>query len=289
MRYACIDIGSNTTRLLVAECGGGELRELHQERAFTRVARGLGAGGVIAPGKLAEVAGVVADQLRRARELGASEVHGFATAAVRRAGNGAELLTAIRDACGLEVRILSGAEEARLAFLGVSGTLETQPDGELGVVDVGGGSSELVVGVAPDRVSWSNSFALGSGDLADEFLRSDPPSTHELELARRRVAEVLDGLVVPHPPSAVAVGGSATSLRTLAGGVLDEAAFKRTLSVLTSARAAEVARRFALDQERVRLLPAGLLILQKASELFGAALEIGRGGIREGVLLEVSG
>jgi exopolyphosphatase/guanosine-5'-triphosphate,3'-diphosphate pyrophosphatase len=286
MRRACIDIGSNTTRLLVADCGADDLSEVHQERAFTRVGRGVAPDGTIAPAKIAEVVDVVAAQLRRAHELGSEQVRGVATAAIRRAANGAALVAAIRGACGLEVDILSGEDEARLAFLGAARTLGHRPSGELGVVDVGGGSSELVVGTAPDRVSWCTSFGVGSGDLADECLHSDPPSTAELAEARSRVDQALRGLHVPHPAEAVAVGGSATSLRRLAGPLLDATAFTRTLRLLGSERAADVALRFTLDLERVRLLPAGLLILQAASELFGAALQIGSGGVREGVLLE---
>jgi exopolyphosphatase/guanosine-5'-triphosphate,3'-diphosphate pyrophosphatase len=286
VRRACIDIGSNTTRLLVAECDGEQLLEIHQERAFTRIGRGLLADGTIAPAKLAEVVDVVVAQLRLARELGALDTRAVATAAIRRAGNGSALVDAIHGACGLAVEILSGEEEARLAFVGAARTLDHVPAGKLGVVDVGGGSSELVVGTAPDRVSWSTSFGLGSGDLADGWLRSDPPSRGELAAARSRVAEALEGLEVPHPSEAVAVGGSATSLRRLAGPVLDPEAFRRSLALLATERATEVARRFALDRERVRLLPAGLLILQAASELFGTSLALGRGGVREGVLLE---
>jgi exopolyphosphatase/guanosine-5'-triphosphate,3'-diphosphate pyrophosphatase len=162
------------------------------------------------------------------------------------------------------------------------------PDGELGVVDVGGGSSELVVGRAPDEVRWSTSFAVGSGDLADQCLHSDPPSDAELRDARRRIERALEGIDVPRPAEAVAVGGTATSLRLFAGPVLDSAAFGRALRLLASERASAVAARFVLDIERVRLLPAGLLILQRASELLGSPLQVGRGGLREGVLLEAS-
>jgi exopolyphosphatase/guanosine-5'-triphosphate,3'-diphosphate pyrophosphatase len=289
VRGACIDIGSNTTRLLVADRDSGELREVHQERAFTRVSRGLGEGGAISETKIAEVAGVVSDQLRRARELGAAHVHVVATAAIRRAGNREDLVTAIRSSCGLEVKILTDVEEARLAFVGAARTSTTAPDGLLGVADVGGGSSELVVGQAPDVVRWCASLAVGSGDLADEFLRSDPPSTDQLERARASIAQRLDGIDAPQPASAIAVGGSATSLRRMAGDVLDDASCERALRVLASAPAAELARRFVLDTERVRLLPAGLLILRACGERFGVPLQIGQGGIREGVLLEASG
>ena len=285
MRRACIDIGSNTTRLLVADCTDGGLLEIHQERAFTLIGHSL-QDGAIPPGKVDEVVAVVCAQLARARELGAAEVSAVATAAIRTAANGRSLTDAIEKTCGLEVDVLSGEEEARLAFVGAAGTLGHVPDGELGVVDVGGGSSELVVGEVPDKVSWSASFALGSAGLARSFMHSDPPAPDELRQARDRVRSELGRLAVPHPTEAVAVGGSATSLSQLAGALLDADGFTRALGVLTNATAAQTARRFGLAVERVRLLPAGLLILQAASESFGLALRVASGGLREGVLLE---
>jgi len=286
VRRACIDIGSNTTRLLVAECAGKRLAEIHQERAFTFIARGIKRDGTITAAKIAEVVEVVAGQLRRAHDLGAADVRAVATAGIRRSVNGDALLAAISNACELRVEMLSGEEEARLAFVGAARTLGHVPAGELGVVDVGGGSSELVVGTAPDRVSWCSSFAVGSGDLADACLHSDPPSPPELARARDEIERALEGLDVPRPAEAVAVGGSATSLHRLVGPSLDADAFKRSLWLLANECAADIARRFALDVERVRLLPAGLLILEAASALFGTTLQIARGGLREGVLLE---
>jgi exopolyphosphatase / guanosine-5'-triphosphate,3'-diphosphate pyrophosphatase len=286
VRRACIDIGSNTTRLLVADCTGEGLVEVHQEKAFTKIGHDLRRHGEITSAKIAEVVEVVAAQLQTAQALGATEAHGVATAAIRHAANGAALVEAIGRGCGVKVAILSGAEEARLAFVGAARTLGHAPAGTLGVVDVGGGSSELVVGTVPDNVSWCTSFGVGSGHLTDGCLRSDPPSSAELAEARALVAESLEGVEVPHPAEAVAVGGSATSLRRLAGPLLDPDAFGRTLQLLASERRAVLAGRFELDPERVRLLPAGLLILQAASELFGTSLQIARGGVREGVLLE---
>ncbi len=288
MRLACIDIGSNTTRLLVADCELGSLAEVHQQRAFTRLSGELSADGILSEQKIEEVASVVSEQLGVARSLGAASVYALATAAIRRARNGAALAGAVRAACGLKVRILSEQEEARLAFVGAARMLEWAVGGLLGVVDVGGGSSELIVGQAPDVIDWSRSFAVGSGDVADTFLRSDPPSAGELARARAHVSAAFAGVRVPDTAAAVAVGGSATSLRRLAGERLDEAVFARLFELLMSARAAEVARRYALDQQRVRLLPAGLMILQAAAAVFGTTLRIGRGGIREGALLEAA-
>ncbi len=289
MRRACIDIGSNTTRLLVAECGAGEFVPIHQERAFTHLARGRLGDGTITAHKLEEVTSVVAAQVARARELGAGEIAAIATAAIRDAPNGAELNSAIRSSCGLEVEVLTAEREARLAFLGAARTLGHVPDGDLGVVDVGGGSSEIVVGSPPDVIRWSTSLELGSGELTETWLRSDPPSESELVKARDAIERAFSGLEAPRPAEAVAVGGSAASLRALAGSLLDAEAFTRSLRLLAAEPARVIARRFDLHIERVRLLPAGLLILQAAAELFAAPLRVGIGGIREGILLEAAG
>ena len=188
VRRACIDIGSNTTRLLVAECGDARLLEVHQERAFTRIGRALRDDGAIAP-----------DEDRRGRRGRRRPARARPRARRRgrpRRGHGGDPPGAQRRRAGrgdpgppgLEVRILSGEEEARLAFVGAARTLGHVPRGALGVVDVGGGSSELVVGTAPDRVSWSRLFGVGSGDLAEDCLRSDPPSADELARRAPRLA-----------------------------------------------------------------------------------------------------
>ena len=286
MRRACIDIGSNTTRLLVADCVDDKLVEVHQERVFTHIGRGRDPQGSISADKIEEVAAVVAEQVERARGLGVSEVRAVATAAIREATNGDLLVAGVRDRCGLEVEILSWQEEARLAFIGVARTLPVRPVGKLGVVDVGGGSSELVVGTAPDRVSWAASLPLGSAELTHRCLRSDPPTSRELADAQDEIDTVLDALDVPSPVQASAVGGSATSLARLAGTPLDEVAFMRTLELLTRHPTAETAREHGLEEERVRLLPAGLLILQAASRRFGLPLNVGHGGLREAILFE---
>ena len=286
MRRACIDIGSNTTRLLVADCDGEHLVEVHQEKAFTHVRRGLTTSDEIEAEKIAELVAVVGAQLEAARNLGAADIRGVATAAVRQAANRQELVSALRESCGLDLTILSAEDEARLAFSGAARTLAYVPSGPLGVVDAGGGSCELVVGTVPDRVDWYASFPLGSGDLTDECLPSDPPTAEELGRASERVRVVFGGVRPPPAAHVVAVGGSATSLRRIAGPRLDASAFKRVIAVLTTDPSVVVAERFALEADRVRLLPAGLLILQVAADRFGRPLEVARGGLREGLLLE---
>jgi exopolyphosphatase/guanosine-5'-triphosphate,3'-diphosphate pyrophosphatase len=286
VRCACIDIGSNTTRLLVAERRDGALCEVLSQRIFTRL---RGHEGAIPADLVAEVASTVASQVRLARESGAERVRVVATAAIRDAINREELCSAIARASGREVAVLSCEEEARLAFAGATRTLGHAPAGRIAVVDVGGGSSEIVVGTMAGGVRWSASLRVGSGFLADHYLRSDPPAAAELDAVRGHVAGILEGLDAPPADIAYAVGGSATSLRRLIGAVLDHETLGRGVRVLSEAPADDVARRYDLHRERVRVLPAGMLMLDAASAALGLPLHIAGGGLREGVVLEQLG
>ena len=144
-----------------------------------------------------------------------------ATAAIRGAANRDEFVRVVGERGGVEVTILEGEEEARLAFLGATRTLGRALDGVVGVVDVGGGSTRNggrhrrggghLVGVVPARL----------GQLADEYLHSDPPAAAELLAMSAHAVGVFGGLDVPRPDVAVAVGGSAASLRRLVGAVLE--------------------------------------------------------------------
>jgi exopolyphosphatase / guanosine-5'-triphosphate,3'-diphosphate pyrophosphatase len=287
MVLGCIDIGSNTTRLLVADGSNGHLKELVVQRAFTRIGKSLLKGGAIPPDKIEETAGVVRTQARVAREVGAHEVVAVATAAIRDAPNREELCTAVQTAGGMPLEVLSGEEEARLSFVGAARTLATPPAGTMAVIDVGGGSSELAIGQPDGSVEWSESFRIGSGFLADSYLRSDPPAVVELEAVRSHVEGTFEGLEPPPAETAVAVGGTATSLRRLLGAELSHETLERGIRVLSQTRIDDVASRFELDPERVRLLPAGILVLEAMSDCLGLPLRIARGGLREGVLLEL--
>jgi exopolyphosphatase/guanosine-5'-triphosphate,3'-diphosphate pyrophosphatase len=289
VRRACIDIGSNTTRLLVADDAGSGLVVVCEERAYTRIGGALTESGEIPAAKCAEVIEVVAGQWERAQALGAGEVHGVATDAIRRAVNGAELLAQVRGRTGLAVRILSGGEEARLAFRGATGMLPTTPSQWLGVLDVGGGSSEVVIARPGAEITWWVSLALGSGVLSATHLHHDPPTAGELSTARAEVAAVTERVAWDGPRAGLvlAVGGSATSLCRLAGAArLDAGAFAGALEILTAQPARRIAEEHGIDPVRARLLPAGLLILESLVTRLGHAVEVVRGGIREGVLLE---
>jgi exopolyphosphatase/guanosine-5'-triphosphate,3'-diphosphate pyrophosphatase len=279
MVCACVDIGSNTTRLLVAEVREGQFTEVLQRRAFTRI----GTGQVIPPPKIAEVSEVVRSQVALARRVGAEHVRVVATASIRAAVNRDEFLAGM----SVGVEVLDGPEEARLAFLGATATLGTELPGVVGVVDVGGGSTEIAVGTVAEGVGWSSSFLVGSGVLADHYLRSDPPSSAQLQAVREHACEVLETRTVPAAERAVAVGGSAASLRRLVGDVIDPGSLERALGLLCAHPAADLAAHMGLEAERVRLLPAGILILGVAAQRLGRPLEIGRGGLREGLLLDM--
>jgi exopolyphosphatase / guanosine-5'-triphosphate,3'-diphosphate pyrophosphatase len=280
-----IDIGSNTTRLLVAEPQEGQLRKVMEQRAYTRIGKGARKNGKITAEKVAEVAEAVTTQVRLAEELGAEVIRTVATATIRDAKNRDKVVKEIEEAAGVEVDVLGEEEEGRLAFLGATKSLGHPVEGNLAVVDVGGGSSEVIFGTVADGVSEVRSFKIGSGSLAEDYLESDPPSAAEIRQLRDHIADFFEGVELKRPDQAVAVGGSATSLRTLVGAVLEYETLERAVRVLSSDEIAEVAKRFELDSRRVTLLPAGVLLLEKFSQLLGQPLQIGRGGLREGIIL----
>jgi len=288
VRFACIDIGSNTTRLLVADDVGGRLAPVLQQRAFTRLGRACRPGQPVPPESAAALAEVVGQQTAAAREAGALALRVVATAALRRAADGREVCAALGAAAGVDVELLEPEEEARLAFAGATASLTDAADDEpVAVADVGGGSSELIVGTRGGGVTWSRSLPIGSGDLAERHLRSDPPLPSELGAIATEAEAAFDGVVVPPVARAVAVGGNATSLRRLVGPCLDPEMLVRAVATLVSAPAAVVADQHDLDPVRVHLLPAGILVLAAIAARVGP-LAVAEGGLREGLLLELA-
>ena len=285
MLCAAIDIGSNTTRVLVAEPQEGQLRKVMEQRAYTRIGKASQHNGAIDADKVAELAEAVATQVRLAEEVGAKAIRTVATAAIREAANRTEVVAEITRVAGVEVEVLSEHEEGRLAFIGATKTLGHPVEGDVAVVDVGGGSSEVVVGSVTEGLRSVQSFKIGSGSLADDFLSNDPPSPAEIRAVRDHISDFFGGIEFEQPDQAVAVGGSATSLRTLVGAALEYETLERAVRVLTGDPILEVAKRFELDPRRVRILPTGVLLLEKLSELLGQPLQIGKGGLREGVIL----
>ncbi len=284
MRCACVDIGTNTTRLLVAETEGGRVREVAAVRRFLRLV--ADDDGAIPPPAVAALAKIVAAQVRAAYGHGVREVRIVGTAAIRAARNRDDLCAAVYEVAGVHVEVLTSEQEATLAFAGALATLAQPPAGAIGVIDVGGGSSELVTGTVHDGVTWWTSLPIGSGTLAARHLRSDPPALDELAAVRAEIDVALEGVRPPAAEVVLAVGGSATTLAAAAGGELAPATIARILAVLLAEPASEAAKRLGLPVERVRLLPVGLLALEAIWGAFGdVPLHIALGGLREGVVL----
>lgn len=282
-----MDIGTNTTRLLVADRTPGGLRTVVVARAFVP----LGAAA-LAPGALAATTAAlctaVTGHLEIAREHDVDVLRVVGTAALRAAEDPDALCAAVRAAAGTDVEILTPQEEARLAFRGATGTLLSPHalPGEVAVVDVGGGSTEVAVGEPPGAVRWWRSVPLGSAALTAAHVRTDPPAWAEIDAMRAAAAEALRFPDAPRPMLTYAVGGSAASLPRIVGAQVTPEAAERAVALLTAAPAARVAAEHGLDERRVRVLPAGILLLAAAGVALGSAPVVARGGLREGVVLE---
>jgi exopolyphosphatase/guanosine-5'-triphosphate,3'-diphosphate pyrophosphatase len=288
VRCACIDIGSNTTRLLVAEADAaapGRLREVESHRAFMRLSTRERRDG-LSPDKAEAMAEVVAEQALAARAAGVAALRIVATAGLRHARGRGALLARLGTAAGCPVEVLSPEEEARLAFAGATAGLAA--DGRpVAVIDVGGGSTELVRGTPGGEIGWWASVPLGSGALAERFLHGDPPTGAELRAARDHARAVLDAAGCERTDQAWTVGGSATSLGRVVGPVLTADALDDALRRVCARPAAESALAMDLHVERVRLLPAGLVLLSAAARAFGCPVRVAAGGLREGVVLDL--
>jgi exopolyphosphatase/guanosine-5'-triphosphate,3'-diphosphate pyrophosphatase len=288
MRVGIVDIGSNTARLLVADVSHDDaLTPVGTRRAYLGLGAEIARTGLLGDETIERTAMLAGAYAARARVLGAEAVRTLVTAPGRQAATGAALVAALERGTAAPVRVLSADEEGRLAFAGVVHAIEGRQPGVVGVVDVGGGSTEVILGTVPGGASKVLSWRVGSGVLADELISSDPPSAAEIRKVRDRIDDIFDGVEIEHPAQAVAVGGSATSLRRLVGAVLEYETLERGIRVLCGDPAADVARRFELDPQRVRILTTGVLLLEKVSELLGQPLQIGKGGLREGVILDL--
>ena len=288
-RYAVIDVGTNTVRLLVAE---QERRPPHSDvtptRSCVRLGRDLRATARISDQSLLHVSEALRSYSGVARKLGAVDLRIIATSAAREAENGQELAARVLADTGHELEIIDEDEEARLAWVGALNALDEPWEGEVGVVDVGGGSTEVVVGSIGNGIHFSHSYKLGSGRLTDMCIEHDPPRPFELERVRRIIDETLPAMgEIPQPQHASAVAGSASNLRRLVGPLLDVEALERAVRILCEHPSRRVARRFELEQERVRILPAGALILHACAVRLGVPLWFCKGGIREGAVLDM--
>lgn len=283
VRVAVVDVGTNSTRLLVAEVVGGRVRELERRTAVTRLGEGVDRTGRLSGAAVERVMGTVAEYRRAIDELGAERVVAIATSAVREAANGEELLRGLAERCGIEARVISGEEEARLTFLGATSQVPDGPEPTL-VVDIGGGSTELVVGAPWVEPEFHVSTELGSVRQSERHLAGDPPAPDELEAARRDVREVL-AAEAPERARArvvrgIAVAGTATSLAAIdqeldpydptrvQGYPLRLPACEGMLARLASLALPERRRVRGLHPDRAPTIVAGALILVEVMRAF---------------------
>lgn len=283
-RCACIDVGSNTTALLVADVDAGEIAPVGTRRVFTLLGAEAGPTG-ISEEKITEVVIAVEELLGHVATLACDHVELLATHVVREAHNGHELEAKIREATGRTLEVIDGHQEARYSFIGAIGGMQRLRATTV-VIDAGGGSTEVSY-CSPNSDPVTASFHIGSATLQNRFMTSDPPLPEEIARARAYAEDQFSELDLPEDISlALAVGGGASTARQLTGGVLDRPSIARVLALTTSLSSTELASRFEIAENRARLLSAGLTILDVLADRIGSGLEVGLGGLREGVLLD---
>jgi exopolyphosphatase/guanosine-5'-triphosphate,3'-diphosphate pyrophosphatase len=286
MRLGVVDVGSNTVRLLVAWSDGLRCRPVRQHKLVLRLGACVEEHGRIPIGKLAETADRVRELVQDARrDCDAVEI--LVTSPGRQAENGAELLAALERAGQVPVQLLSAEDEGRLAYEGALAALDDMPS-TIAVCDVGGGSTQLVVGTREDGPVWFRSVDIGSLRLTTRMLHGDPPTCEQMALAAEEVARLFGGVVPPAPQAAVAVGGSARGLRRLNGPHLHAGSIAEVQGALAGVASEEIAARYDLPLARARTLAAGSVILAQVQQRLGVPLSVGRGGIRDGAVLALA-
>jgi exopolyphosphatase / guanosine-5'-triphosphate,3'-diphosphate pyrophosphatase len=284
MNVAVIDVGSQTVRLLVARRDGGSLQAVRAQKGFLGLGFEVERLGRLSDEKLRETVEHVRSLARTARKEGAVRVETLVTAPGRQSENGAELVERLAQATGGPVRILSPDEEGKLAYGGAGGAADL--DGEtVAVVDVGGGSTEVVVGTPAGGPAWVKSFDIGALRLTERVFGSDPPRRKALAVAHDEVERELAKFTAPLPKAALAAGGTARSLRKLVGPTLGPAELDRALATLTAQKSGRIAKRLGIEPGRARTLAAGAVILIAVQSRLGVPLAVSRAGLREGAVL----
>ena len=287
MRVGVIDVGSNTVRLLVASVAGDDVRRVREERQYLGLGEEILRYGSVRRVKLDEVRKVTGEYARIARKLGVRELETVVTAPGRQGDSPERLLDAIGRATAGEVRVVSAEEEGRLAFSGAVSRANLG-EGVIAICDVGGGSTEVVVGTELLGPAWVRSVDLGSLRLTAALLQGNPPTDGEIEATRGVVHEGLAGLAPPKPEFALATGGSARAVARVVGGEYGPDELERVVEGLASRPAGESAKALGIRPDRARTLLAGALILEEVSRLLGKTFTPSRGGIREGAALRLA-
>jgi exopolyphosphatase/guanosine-5'-triphosphate,3'-diphosphate pyrophosphatase len=287
MRVAALDLGTNTTRLLVADVADGRVDEVERRLAITRLGEGVDQRRRLLPVPIARVRNTLVDYRRALEDLGAERALLVATSAVRDAENGEAFLGEIEWSYGFVTRLLSGDEEAQLVRRGVGTGRELGPRGL--IVDVGGGSTELIAD------GWHGSLDLGSVRMTERFLPSDPPTAEEIDACVTAVDLALPELDVDE---AIGVAGTITALAALDLG-LDEydpervhghripaRSVEQQLERLASLPLSERRRIPGLEPERAPVIVAGAIIVQEVLRRYGLdAIEASERDLLDGAAL----
>jgi exopolyphosphatase / guanosine-5'-triphosphate,3'-diphosphate pyrophosphatase len=288
MRAGVVDLGTNSTRLLVADVEDGRVEEVERRTEITRLGEGVDERRKLLPLPIARVRNVLTDYRRELERLGAERVLTIATSAVRDAENGEAFLGEIEWSYGFTTRLLTGDEEAALTRRGIA-TGRQLGDGTL-VLDVGGGSTELITS------GDCTSLDVGSVRLTERHLHSDPPTRNELEAAAGDVRELLPQL---EPTDAVGVAGTITTLAALEldgydpervhGYRLTREAVERQLERLASLPLSERRELPGLEPERAPVILGGAVIVREVLDRYGLdGLEVSERDLLHGAALEAA-
>jgi exopolyphosphatase/guanosine-5'-triphosphate,3'-diphosphate pyrophosphatase len=284
---AAVDVGSNTVHSLVADLEDGRLADVAHYVEMPQLSVEVARTGRIGPAKQEEAIAALRSVVDRAREHGCEGLVAGATAAVRNAADREEFLAAATAAIDTPVRLIGERREAELSFAGVASRHAS--DREWLMADIGGGSTEVVVGKGRTLERWI-SLPLGSGTLAEQYL-ADPPQPAERRALRQAALRVLAGAPESDAEKLVVTGGTASNLPLVLSSqhppeLLDTEALLEAERRLDGHRAARVAEQTGLPEARVRALRAGVEILLLLLDFYGLGhLHVSHEGIRHGMLL----
>jgi exopolyphosphatase/guanosine-5'-triphosphate,3'-diphosphate pyrophosphatase len=274
---------------LVGEVEEGKVMPVTGEKVSVRLGSGVDKNGRLEEERLVLGAEAIGLFARISSLNGAPSPTILATSAVRDAENGEELVESVRDSTGLKMRLISGEEEALLGFRGAFSALGDSREGSVLVVDLGGGSAQLMVGEAASGPLMQVSLPLGSNRTTEKFVKNDPAKKKELRALDEHVKGMIPGWSLASGVRVVAVGGSARAVLKISRDALTVERLRGLASEISEKPSAVLAREEGLAPERARVLPAAITTLAAILEHFGKdELTVARGGIREGTLLTLA-
>ena len=301
-RIAVVDIGSNSTRLLIADVSGGSVAQVQRHSRVTRLGRGVDLSGQLSDEAIEAACRAIGDYVSLSEEAGARSVAAIATSAVRDASNGEAFIAELRERFALSARVLSGEEEARLTYLGAGA--ERPLSSPTLVIDIGGGSTELILG-SGEEIEDHASLQLGVVRHTERHIASDPPAAVELEAlaadARGPIEAAAAQMRGTKPISGIAVAGTPTSLAAIEMSLdpydservhrhtLTLPGIQRLLSRLASVSLAERQKIAGMHPDRAPTIVAGVVILVEVMRAFDLdRIEVSEHDILYGVAIDTA-